>query len=233
MLVCTADNEAKWLAARKQYVTSTEMVVVLGMQPDFWSTTREQLIQQKRTGEDGFKANRAMLNGSLCEKGNMAAFGDIMGCHIKQANEFHVRDLDVDDEPAPRNRIAASIDGYIWPPDKEMKYGYSSDDEVLNAVWWQLKHMKTEHGPEYRGLLEAKQSKGWRGQVEQWAVAPPEYYTIQVQTQLYCTGAPYSVIFCRLGVDNWSGHVILPDEFLWEQMEEATEVFWKEVNDGE
>lgn len=89
---------------------------------------------------------------------------------------------------------------------------------------------RNEDGYIKDGIIEMKQSDGWKKQVEQWTEGVPEYYWIQVQTQLYVTGVDYAAVVCRLGVADIRCHVVLPDEDFWNhEMIPAVEEFWNEV----
>ncbi len=236
MRICSADHGELHTQKRSEVVTSTDMVTILGLAPESWNSSVDDIIKAKRgervpwpvcnhshrtrTEEECVADTlRRTGNGNFSEAANIQLFGQLVGAHTKSVNDFFVADSG--------KHIGASVDGYIWPPSKYPTYGLTSNDDLLDNIQDEIRELDLPSNT--MGLLEAKQSSGWKAQKEQWAEAPYPYHVCQVQTQLYVTGLPYAVIFCRLGVDDWAGHVILPDEFFWEAIESAVAEFWERV----
>lgn len=220
--VIMVDKEA-WLLERTEYVTSTDMAIVLGHAPKWFSQDRAGLIAEKRAKKPAdFTPSRRMLWGSYSEYENIHTFAYLLGIPrigVVAENSFH---------KLPEERVAATTDGIIGYPQNPIKKGYTSNDANLQAVHDALTWMGGDKAP--WGLVEAKQSDGWKSQVEAWDLAPPIYYVDQVQTALWVTGEPWAVIFCRLGVADLRAHVIMPDMDWRATASSAVKAFWEEVD---
>lgn len=213
------DSDPDWLVKRCDYVTGSEMATILGKAPDWMKKyqTYDSLVEQKRSKQpSSTEPTRRMLWGKQAEKGNIDIFAKAAGIEVKKCNDFLA---------SKKTRIGSTLDGLVMTPRtaQEAVSGLWSDEAREVAFYREL---ASQSG---LGVLEAKQSDGWKKQVEEWTEGCPAYYEIQVQTQLYVTGLSYGVIFCRLGVADMRAHVILPDRFLFEEMEEAVDKFWKVV----
>lgn len=218
-VVCNADDP-QWHQHRLLLATGSEMPTIMGEAPSWFSTTRGDLIRAKRQRiQHSFPTTRRMWWGSAAERGNIACFSKLTGLRTRPTNTLLA---------STKARIGATLDGLVLVPgrlDKADYLGHTSEDNNIATLLAELE--------DYEGLLplEAKQSDGWKNQVDEWTKAVPRYYWIQVQTQLYVTGLPAGIIFCRLGVADLRAHLVPADEWFFEQMEESVEEFWKEVAD--
>lgn len=220
-----SDLDPEWLTHRCNHVTGSEMALVLGEAPKWFSTTREQLVAEKRSGvPNPFPPTRRMVWGKEAEYGNALIVEKALGTDVRPFNGFY--------ESMEYPRIGTTIDGVMditaESTGAPLLYQLCSDQKHAAEFEAALKEHESS-----RGLLEMKQSDGWKSQVEEWTKGVPHYYWIQVQTQLYVSGLPWAVIACRLGVADIRLHFVEPDDFwIRGRMVPAVERFWKEVDSG-
>lgn len=213
----TAQDEG-WLERRLDYVTGSEMAIVMGVAPTWYNTTREDLVREKATRRPKeWEPSRRMWWGSASEVANIRILGRLAGARVRPTNVMVA---------APEARISATLDGFIKPPafpDRAEYPGNTTNDAAFARFVGDLTRCRGV------GIVEAKQSDGWPKQIQAWEVGVPEHYWVQVQAALYVLGLEWGVIFDRLGVADCRAHVVRADEFFHAEMVDAVAEFWKEV----
>lgn len=174
------DKEA-WLEARKDYLTSSDFYTWIGDTPKWWSDTREDIIDiklGKKEKEFPREVAVSVEHGSFDEENIMAKFGEEIGAPVEPCNALTVNDR--------WPHLAASIDGFVYRPDRPGAFLYGQDREDMEDVRAHL----TEILDDAPAILEIKKStsKGWsKGKVSEW-------YLPQLQGQLHILDMPYAVI---------------------------------------
>ena len=216
-LSCLA-HTPEWHIARHHVVTSTEVPAIMDALPASWKKGRQGVLAAKREPlpDDSFVPNRYMVWGSEAEEGNGQIFTRLSGAQTQLLNLFCI---------LPVFKIGASIDGFIHAPSaySDALLGLTSDEEQMSEF---LDELGSQKG---MGLLELKQSNGWKKNVEKWTEGVPEHYLLQVQTQMLVTGLDWTAVVARLGESDMRCHIVQADVYTQGIITATVKDFWKEV----
>jgi len=220
----SADDRDAWLAARAGLVTGSEMAAVMGESPYL---TRDEVVAAKRSGvERQVVVNRHMWWGEASEAGNLQVLQRLLGCRVRSMRPLlYQRDT----------RIGCTLDGLMLAPaaGSQAEFGAAvSEPRVWEQLREQLCGLRAFGDGHGLGLVEAKQSAGYKPQVAAWYREPPRHYWWQVQTALMVTRLPWGLLYARLGAADAAAHVIFVDHDAHEAMRSAVADLWKEVEDG-
>lgn len=214
--LCDASSP-EWHRLRDLMVTGSDVASVLNKSP--WKKREELLLQKRAANDNGFVPSRSMLWGSLAERANMAHFSQITGVRFRHTNAFLQSTL------CPL--IGATLDGLcrISVPEDFHFLSFCSDREHAEGLSAEMLARDGQFG-----ILEMKQTEAWN--LKNWKVAPPEYYYLQVQAQLFTTGLDWALLVCKIGAADIRAYFVDADPLLHEDMIEAVQTFWEEVRNG-
>lgn len=198
-------------------VTGSEMSLVLGRPPKWFKKTREELLEEKRSGvPDSFEPTRRMLWGSLCEKTNLRHFCKLTGVRARSTNLLL--------QSTRCQHIGSTLDGVCRIPSQVSKKFLPYCGNQAHAIEF-IAEAETRLGK--AGLIEMKQTD----YLGQWKYGVPDFYLTQVQTQLYVSDATWCLVVVKVGAADMRAYFVDADPFEHDEMEEAVKQFWSEVRD--
>lgn len=131
-IICSADDEAAWLAARGRYFTGSNAATLMG---EHEYTTLDKLRQEKITGESDFNAEQDhVVQGQLAEPFVAAYYSRATGRPLERVAQL-VRH--------PTCDVLAATPDYLenGKVNVQIKWTLSSDwghGRVPRYIWWQV-----------------------------------------------------------------------------------------------
>jgi hypothetical protein len=214
-------DETAWLEARRGFLTASDMYTWVAQdKPAWWSSTREQIIHEKLTGEPRvfgntmkkrLDASRKMAHGRFDEENNLRKFSHMTGLHALSRHEL-LGNLKWPNLACTLDAICAEVvDANIPNPE------FTSDPGMIVGA---LKAARYIGGT---GIIEMKQTSEYGG--KKWATGIPEWYLLQPQMQMAIAEVDWCLVVCQCGADNMFAHCIERDEDFEHVMQEANDSF--------
>lgn len=218
--VIHCDDKEHWLRERKSLVTASDVAMLLGKSP--WGT-REDLLQRKLDPNFELQPSGPMEFGTRDEDHNRLVFSDLSGISTVGSHQILLRSR-------KWPHLGATLDGFFFKPvgvDKE--YYYCFPENHLGLLEEELvSNMRLPFGCLEMKQTEIYNNKKWGGTKS--AVSEyPEHYGIQVHTQLAVSGLDTGLLVCKLGTSRMVVRPIYEDPLLNEEIGEAVEEFWSEL----
>jgi hypothetical protein len=199
-IICDDSDREPWLRERRKKITASDMLVFLGQQPDWYSTNREELIDQKLNGTEpqfDHKAKVRMKHGRMDEANNLRKAGALLGYPVAEYHQF------IGNTRWPY--LGATLDGLLFPqmdvePDLELTM---QEGRVLETIEGLI-------DIEAPILVEMKQTEAHRygKNGKPWIDFIPSYYIPQVQTQMWLASVPSLVLVGCLGAADMTAWLI-------------------------
>lgn len=219
-IICDDTDQAVWLAERRCRITASDMLVFLGKAPDWWSTSKDELIGHKLEGTEPVfdqKATVRMKHGRLDEAANLKKAGQLLGFPVAP---YHYL---VSNDRWPY--LGATLDGLLFP-----QMGWGPDLDLTNQVGQvgETSELIGEIGDAMLVpplLLEMKQTEAHRyGKTSKpWIDFVPDYYKPQVQTGLWLTDLEHCVLVGCLGAADMTAWLLRRDPEWEHVMDEAND----------
>jgi len=202
----TPDNEAHWLALRREDLTSTDIAALFGLSP---YKTHFELWHEKKAGASvEFSDNERMLWGRRLQDAIAAGVADDLGLIVRPMLEYM---------RIPGQRIGSSFDWAI--------------EGALETSPFYARFM--ESGP---GILEVKNvdwlafQRGWL--VEADFVEAPAHIEVQTQHQQVAAGRSWSIIAALVGGNRYEILERLADPQVHAGILAAARDFWKSIDEN-
>lgn len=177
------EDHVAWLKARSIRVTSSDFFTVRGADiPNWWSDTAESTFAAKLSGEGKEFPREAwisMQHGIADEAGIQRKLGTEVGSRVENCNQLFVN--------SRWPLLAASIDGFIFPPHALGTNLYAQDPEPMARLREYL--IKAGERGDKPALCEAKKSTS-----SKWQTEVPRYYMDQLQGQMHILDIPHAII---------------------------------------
>lgn len=235
-IVCDDSDQVRWKKERRKLFTASDMVTLLGIQPDFFDTTLDEVVQEKVDGEDRiFAPDRlaAIEHGKVTEAANLEKCSKLFGIPVAP---FHFL---VKNERWPY--LGATLDGigvtralhmrnvnlarqHKSPTTKGRFETYTKVDEVRrglealqrSGVETIIVEMKNTEAHMYKKKDEPRA----------WIEDVPAYLLPQVQTQMAIMELDHCLLCAQLGAGNMTGYLVHRDPDWGRILDEAnTEAF--------
>lgn len=219
IVLCT-DKDPKWKAERRKRATASDMLCFLEMEPSWWSSSWEDILQHKLAGTDrqmDLEGRVSVAHGSRTEGLNLELTQELLGFSVTRHNVMYVN---------PRwSHLGATTDGLLWPHrglgpnlDLTMQTGLTAETcERLTALG--------EQGME-AVLVESKNARyPWKKKdgTKSWFGSYPDYHWPQVQTQMHIADFEWCVLCARLGGRDLAPHLLVRDPGWAVTLDEANE----------
>jgi hypothetical protein len=230
VVLCT-DGDPNWKEERRKRVTASDMLCFLGMEPSWWSSSWEEILQGKIMGVDRQMDLEARVNvrhGARTEGLNLELTQELLGFPVSRHNVMYVN---------PRwSHLGATLDGVLWPLrglgpnlDLSTQTGLVAETyERLNALGEAgmadiMVESKNARHPDPYG------SKRKRGDKVSWYTTYPDYHFPQIQTGMWIADFEYCLLCARLGGRDMAPHLVQRDPDWANKLDEANEKAIKEL----
>jgi len=195
--VCESGSD-EWLAKRKQYVTASDVAVLLGENP---YQKPESLIEQKLRGDE-LPDNASMWWGRFMQRPLIDATSIALGLTLHERESMFVRgDLGVsctlDGVAVPGVDLERADRVAVRGPRTDLKGPNLRDDDLYDKSWY-TDLLQTIVAWDQPMLLEVKTTAEFVGRKYTYQDCPG-LYNAQVQTQMLVTGIEACLVTCLVG----------------------------------
>lgn len=208
--ILSFDNEADWLRAREQDVTSTEVSALFGCSP--YATEYELFHRKTGVLPDSFEDNDRTRWGRRLEGAIAEGMAEDLGL-IVEPFKTYIR--------IPDLRIGSSFDFKIVG----LRDGWSGSDDTYRRLFEQ-------HGP---GVMEIKNVDGLafrRGWIDGEELEAPPHIELQAQHQLEVSEFGWVVIAPLINGNTPRPSFRLRDAAIGEAIREKVAQFWQRIADN-
>ena len=206
IVLCTTDDTS-WKAERRKRVTASDILCFLGMEPNWWSSSWEEILQHKLTGTDrqmDLDGRVNVAHGIRSEALNLEITQELLGFPVTRHSAFYVNQR--------WSHLGASLDGLLWTtrglgPNLDL----STQTGLVAETYERLAALP---GPI---MVESKNArypfKRRDGGFSSWlgGAGAPDYYIPQVQMGLHIADFEWGLLCARLGGRDMAPHLIQRD----------------------
>ena len=200
-VICDDSNLERWKAERRKRITASEINIVLGTAPSFYSDTKAEVIARKLDGTEKLfdeRSQRRVAHGREREANALRMAGKMLGFPTVPYHNF----ISHDRWPY----LGATLDGLLIPemwgePDLTLTSNKPHANDVISKL-------RAIRGPV---LVEIKNTDGGHRYKEKqgpfagqraWIDFQPPYHSEQIQTQMAMAEVRWCLLVGSLGADD-------------------------------
>lgn len=226
-IVCSDKDIDVWKAARRSYLTASDIFTFAEMGGKYWPGTREEILVDKCFGiprEFSEESWRKITHGNFDEDNILKKF-----CHFAQIRGFPSHYFVTNDRWP---WLGATLDSLISPPRdvKSVIPGCFTDNAHVQAIRDQLVFQgRTGIGEVKNTENKANSRYAWFGRLAKNGYfhegRGPEYYHPQIQTQMHVAEYDWCVLVGQIGSHNMQVHFFERDPDFAEFLDDINETF--------
>ena len=235
VVICDDSNRDEWLKQRRRLITSSDLMVFLGLQPKFWSFSSRQTVIEDKMGHDHYDPNNNTEHGSFNEEVNRQKAEKLLGINLPAFQKLVVN---------PRwPHLGATPDCLAIPSPLAAPYKLLTShphlvDQVRESVALETTigncQLKSTDSP--RSVHYGKRGYPQAPTEQDWITHPPEYHKVQIMAEAAIMGQSWILLVGQLGAHNIAPWFLAYDPAFDAVMDsaeaDAKEVF-RQIREGE
>jgi hypothetical protein len=221
-VICDEHDREAWLAHRRKFITSSDLMVFMGKQPSFWSFTSRESIIEDKMGAGIYEPNHNTEHGIANEETNRVKAERLLGMSLPRCQKLCTNSK----WPA----LAATPDCYALPGPLAAPYKLlTSHPDLVDRVRDRVAGMHSVGGCQLkstdaaRAVNYGKRGYGQLGTPQDWITHPPEYHLIQVRAEMAIMGWEWGLLVGQLGAHNMVAWFIEQEPAFLAWLDEANE----------
>jgi hypothetical protein len=216
------DTDPQWKEERRHLVTASEIMCFLGLEPDWWGGSWDEILALKVSGKDKVFTGEALTNvthGRKTEALNLELTGELLGFAVTRHNALYVNDR--------WPHLGATLDGLLWPlrglgPNLDLSTQHGLVAETYEALSRldgpvMVESKNARHPDPFGGKVKKGQKVGWFSSY-------PEYHIPQIQAGMHIADFEWCVLCARLGGRDLAPHLIKRDPEWADRLDSAEHV---------